>query len=541
MAKFYSIKKIRAENGSNIGRVDVYGFIEAAQFWGDEVTPASFVNDLNALGAVSEIECHIFSGGGDMFASLSIYTILKSRPEKVTVYIDGLAASGGSIIACAGDVVYMPPTAMMFVHNLLTSVYDVNENDVTDLLAEMQKIKEPMINAYMQKSGRTRDEVIALMDGESGNGTWLTADDAIEFGLVDASTPVEMLPMEAAACIRPGVFSYRGFRVDVTGFEKAAEKTAGIINSKRGRNSMAWYNKNKPKKAAKVKPKAEITFVEMVCPSCNGVVNLNPESGEIFAGGAEPAQPQNGGKGNAPQAAFARRMPGNVRAEVYTVNCPHCGNDFIWDTDVNADGEGGQETKDAAPLGGSNDAGKTPAKAPGTKGKTEPKAELAQSTCPACGAEFEFDTEGTETGTDDAGTEGYLLTCPECGEEYVEPLAATEPTAIPVSATAQAAYQQGIRAERERILALEEMAQAAPGVSAMITAAIRSGTSVATTSRNVFKAMAKNPNTNAKAAQYIQALGRDVEASGVNNLRMPQHHSKTASYADKVFEALDKR
>ncbi|MDR0583617.1 MAG: Clp protease ClpP [Treponema sp.] len=205
-SKFYNIQVIKA-NDTKIGRINIYGEISSLEFWGDEVTPSGFLADLTALGAITEIECHIFSNGGDMFASLAIYSILKNRPEKVKMYIEGVAASGGSVIACAGDVVYMPPEAMMFVHNLITDAWDVNEHNVRELLAEMVKMKEPMVNAYMQKSGKTREEVIALMDGEAGNGTWLTADEAIEFGLADEYTPEAMQPLEAAARISPGVFN----------------------------------------------------------------------------------------------------------------------------------------------------------------------------------------------------------------------------------------------------------------------------------------------------------------------------------------------
>ena len=89
------------------------------------------------------------------------------------------------------------------------------------------------------------------------------------------------------------------------------------------------------------------------------------------------------------------------------------------------------------------------------------------------------------------------------------------------------------------MMGLDEIQAAAPGIENMIVAAKRTGASVETMSRNVFRAMAKNPNM--KTAQFVQALGRDVDASGVNNLRMPQHHNKKAAFADSVFEALNNR
>jgi len=542
MGKFYTMRKIRAQNGgADIGRIDIYKEIGSTQVWGDEETPALFIEDLNKLGTVSEIEIHIFSYGGDPFAALAIYANIKQRTEKISFYIDGLAASAATLILCAAGTVYMDETSMLMIHHPLQwlAFAGLNAKDARELADELDEISEPMIAAYMKKSGKTREEVIALMDGETGKGTWLTAAKAIEFGLADSYTPDSKKPLEVAAMIKPGVFNYRGNLIDLTSYDKAAEKTAGIINSYRGGNPMGIFNRKK-KVAAKVnqKPKAEITFVEMVCPNCDGAVNLNPETGETFAGGAKQPDAQGGKEGDKPEATLARRMPSNTKAALYNVVCPHCGGEFVWDTDVNADGGEGQSTTDTTPLGGEAKP-KAPAQTP-AKPAPAPSATAAQAVCPECGAEVGYDTETAQTGTDDAtGEEGYLLTCEACGAQFIEPYAAPEPTAIPAGANAQAAYRLGVLAERERILALEEMAVAAPCVEKMVNAAIRTGASVASISRNVFKALKNNPN--AKAAQYIQALNRDGEASGVNNLHMPQHHDKKASFADSVFESLNNR
>jgi uncharacterized protein YbbK (DUF523 family) len=403
----------------------------------------------------------------------------------------------------------------------------------------MVKLKEPMVNAYMQKSGKTWEEVIALMDGETGNGTWLTADEAIEFGLADEYTPEAMQPLEAAARISPAVFSFRGYRIDLTGFDKAAEKTAGIINSKRGGNSMGLFTRKPKKTAAKVepKPKAEITFVEMVCPSCNGAVNLNPETGEIFAGGAAQQEEPESTDGT-PEAVLARKMPGNVRASIYSVNCPHCGNDFVWDTDVNADGGDGQGVTKAVPLGGA--AKPDPAQAPdGTEPVTEPAAEAAQAVCPKCGAQVGYDTETAQTGTDEAtGEEGYVLTCPECNTQFLEPLPAAAPDAVPAGASAevQAAFRAGILAERSRQAALDEMAQAAPALDGMIQAAKKSGASAEVMSRNVIKALAAGKGGSTRASRFAAALGHDIKASGVNSIRVPQHAVASKGVKASAYE-----
>jgi ATP-dependent Clp protease protease subunit len=536
--KFYSMKKIRAQDSTQIGRVDIYGEISSVEFWGDEKTPSKFIEDLKNLGPVSEIEIHIFSNGGDPFASLAMYAEINRRSEKISVYIDGIAASAATLILCAGDTVYMDETAMLMVHNpyQLLMFTGLNAQEARELADELDKIREPMITAYMKKSGKTRDEVIALMDGENGQGTWLTADEAIEFGLADAYSPKNKKPVEVAAMISPGIYNYRGVKIDLTGFDKAVEKTAGIINSKRGGNLMGLFSKKK-KVAAKVKPKAEITFVEMVCPSCNGTVNLNPATGEIFAGGTEQSEPQGSEKGETLKTALARRMPSNTKAAIYSVNCPHCGNDFVWDTDVNADGENGQSVTETVPLGGA-----TKPATPEQTGaeKNTPVAEVAQAECPNCGAHIDYDTETAETGTDETtGEEGYLLTCPDCNTQFVEPFASPEPTVVPVAA--KAAFKRGVLAERNRQAALDEMAQAAPGTVAMIQAAKRSGASVEAMSRNVIKAMAAGKGGSTGASQFAAALGRDVKASGVNSIRTTHHAAtpkgvKASAYEKRIEE-----
>ena len=71
----------------------LYGDIASESWWGDEVTPRQFSDDLQALGSVSEIVVRINSGGGDVFAAFAIYSRLKDHPAHITVKVDGWAGS----------------------------------------------------------------------------------------------------------------------------------------------------------------------------------------------------------------------------------------------------------------------------------------------------------------------------------------------------------------------------------------------------------------------------------------------------------------
>ena len=86
----------------------LYGEISSYSWWGDEITPQQFSEDLRAIGDVTEIVVRINSGGGDVFAANAIYTRLKDHKATITVKIDGWAASAATIIAMAGDTIQIP-------------------------------------------------------------------------------------------------------------------------------------------------------------------------------------------------------------------------------------------------------------------------------------------------------------------------------------------------------------------------------------------------------------------------------------------------
>ena len=126
------------------------------------------------------IEVEINSGGGSVFAGSEIYTALKNHKGQVNVSIVGLAASVASVIAMAGKTVKMSPTAQFMVHNVSAQ----GEGDYRDMqhMADILKTaNETIASAYILKTGKSKDEILAMMDKE----TWLTAEKAKEYGFID--------------------------------------------------------------------------------------------------------------------------------------------------------------------------------------------------------------------------------------------------------------------------------------------------------------------------------------------------------------------
>lgn len=154
------------------------GPIAEDSWWGDEVTPAIFKEELNS--GKGPIRLHINSPGGDCVAASMIYTMLMDYPGDVTVQIDGMAASAASVIAMAGSLVSMSPTSIMMVHNPLTVAFG-DAAEMQKAISLLDEVKESIINAYQIKTGMSRADLGKLMDEE----TWMNARKAKELGFCD--------------------------------------------------------------------------------------------------------------------------------------------------------------------------------------------------------------------------------------------------------------------------------------------------------------------------------------------------------------------
>lgn len=159
--------------------------------WG--VSANDFKNQLEALGEVDRIDLHIHSPGGDVFEGTAIYNILMSHPAKVEVYVDGLAASMASVIAMAGDVVYMPENALMMVHKPWGA--QMGEADDFRRYADLlDKVEETLVLSYAIKTGKSEEEIKTLLAAE----TWFTGAEAVEAGFADQL----IQPLAAAAALK---------------------------------------------------------------------------------------------------------------------------------------------------------------------------------------------------------------------------------------------------------------------------------------------------------------------------------------------------
>lgn len=174
MKKFWNW--IRDDTGGRVLRLE--GPIDSESFWGDEITPKMFRDELDA--EEGDITVWINSPGGNVFAAAEIYTMLLEYKGAVTVKIASIAASAASVVAMAGSRVLMSPTALLMIHDPSTIAMG-NAKDMEKAIETLNEVKESIINAYAAKSGLRRGKIAELMSNE----TWMNAKKAVELGFAD--------------------------------------------------------------------------------------------------------------------------------------------------------------------------------------------------------------------------------------------------------------------------------------------------------------------------------------------------------------------
>jgi len=157
--------------------VDIYIFDEIGAFG---MNAQSFIEEIKEYKN-SSINLHINCVGGDVFDGMAIYNVLKKRTAETTVYIEGIAASMGSVIALAADNVVMAENSLFMIHNAWGGAMGESK-ELKKTANLLEKISNEIADIYIKKTNLPYDKVKEMMDEE----TWLNADEALELGFIDS-------------------------------------------------------------------------------------------------------------------------------------------------------------------------------------------------------------------------------------------------------------------------------------------------------------------------------------------------------------------
>ena len=215
------------------------------------ISAEDFLEELDNLGEVDTIRLHINSPGGEVFDGFTIYNVLKRHPAKVSVLIDGVAASIASVIAMAGDTVIMPENAFIMMHNPMMFAGG-DAKDFRNAADVLEKIKTNAVKAYSKKATElSKDELAEMMDDE----TWLSAEEAVEKGFADEIEGILDEPNE-------------GGKLESHNFKRIPQAAMCFFQSEKNANN----------EGAGSKPKSSTKRKEEPSESGNSEINNNENS-----------------------------------------------------------------------------------------------------------------------------------------------------------------------------------------------------------------------------------------------------------------------
>lgn len=175
--------KIRAAVQASTAEIMIYAPIGTS--WYDEsVSAKQFIQDINALD-VENITIRINSIGGSVADGIAIYNAIKRHKAQITTVNDGIAASIASLILMAGDTVEMADNAQIMIHAPWTYA-DGNAAQLRDVADMLDSWAEAMSTSYATKSGKSKDEIFALLS--DGKDHWFGAEESLAEGYIDNIT-----------------------------------------------------------------------------------------------------------------------------------------------------------------------------------------------------------------------------------------------------------------------------------------------------------------------------------------------------------------
>ena len=139
------------------------------------------IEQIQANNNDNTITLRLNTPGGDVAEAIAIHNYVRSSGKRVMVYVDGYAASAGSVIMAAGDEINVFPSSIVLMHKPSSVVYG-NADEMRKKADTLDVHEDAILNIYARRmKGKTTDEVKDILRAE----TWILGAVAVEMGLAD--------------------------------------------------------------------------------------------------------------------------------------------------------------------------------------------------------------------------------------------------------------------------------------------------------------------------------------------------------------------
>lgn len=181
---------ILEERQLNVTQLDVFSrlMMDRIIFLGTQVTDTSAniiqaqLLYLDSVDPGKDVNIYINSPGGSVYAGLGIYDTMQYIQSDVSTICTGMAASMAAVLLVAGAKgkrLALPHSRVM-IHQPMGGIQG-QASDIEITAREILKLKDELYRIISEHSGQPFDKVAK----DSDRDYWMTAKDALDYGMID--------------------------------------------------------------------------------------------------------------------------------------------------------------------------------------------------------------------------------------------------------------------------------------------------------------------------------------------------------------------
>jgi len=169
----------------------LYGYI--GQY--EEIDDAAFVMDLRILESqYSTINMRVNCGGGDVYQGLTIFNAIRNSKAKIIGWIDGIAASMGTVVVSGCSEVHMSKYGRYMTHRV-RGFAGGNADQLRTYADEMEQLEDNISAILAKRTGLSKEDAKAKYITEKDR--WIGADQALTEKLIDTIYDAEPVSLPA--------------------------------------------------------------------------------------------------------------------------------------------------------------------------------------------------------------------------------------------------------------------------------------------------------------------------------------------------------
>ena len=177
-----------AEANNDVAKMAINQKNKAIYFSGDitEETCFALFNSIKTFEYLkqdnsSHIDLYIQSRGGSLLPSLGLADIIKSANVPIYTYVNGYAASAGTILSVVGSKRFMTKNSVMLLHQLKMGIEPSKYNEIIDQYENSKLLMDIIKDIYLSNSKITEENLNKIL----ARDLWLNSSMCLELGLVD--------------------------------------------------------------------------------------------------------------------------------------------------------------------------------------------------------------------------------------------------------------------------------------------------------------------------------------------------------------------